>query len=91
VGNVPEVRATQHGEWRVAVGNTPTVRVTNDVVVASPAFLRQGSRYRITWIAGDIETVTVADPGTNGWIRVESGGARRWVNTSVVRGIEEVR
>jgi hypothetical protein len=91
VGNVPEVRATQNGEWRLAVSNTPTVRVGNNVTVASPAFLREGGRYRITWIAGEAEVVTVADPGTNGWIRVESGSGRRWVNTSVVRGIEEVR
>ena len=91
VGNDPVVRAAQNGEWRVTVGNTPTVRVGNNVALASPAFFREGARYRITWIAGEVETVTVADPGTNGWIRVESGGGRRWINTSVSRGIEEVR
>jgi hypothetical protein len=91
VGNEPVVRAAQNGEWRVAVSNTPRVTVASSVVLASPGFFREGSRYRITWIAGEVETVTVADPGTNGWIRVESGGGRRWINTSVARGIEEVR
>jgi len=91
VANDPVVRAAQNGEWRVAVSNTPRVTIASSVVIASPAVFREGSRYRIVWNAGEAETVTVADPGTTGWIRVESSGGRRWVNTSVARSIEEVR
>ena len=86
VANTPNVRATQEGDWRVAIQNSPSVRVTE---VPSPGFLRTGSRYEITWVDGTSETVTISSIATNGWIEVER--SRRWINLSSARSIREDR
>lgn len=86
ISNTPSVRAAQEGDWRVSVQNTPSVRVTE---VPSPAFLRTGSSYEVTWADGKIETVTVSSISTSGWIEVER--SRRWINLSSARSIAEVR
>ena len=80
------VQAAQQGEWRVAIQDTPSVRVTE---VPSPGFLRTGSRYEITWVDGTSETVTISSLAANGWIEVER--SRRWVNLSSARSIREDR
>jgi len=86
ITNAPAVRASQDGEWRVAVENVPGVRITE---VPSPGFLRSGYRYEITWPDGSNETVAVDSIAGNGWIEVERG--RRWVNVSSARSIREAR
>jgi hypothetical protein len=86
IANSPTVLASQEGDWRVAVLNTPSVRVTE---VPSPAFLRSGAGYEITWADGAKETVTVSGIAANGWIEVERG--RRWINLSSARSIAEQR
>ena len=86
IANTPNVRASQDGNWEVAVSNVPSVRVTE---VPSPAFLRTGSRYEIAWIDGTSETVTISSIATNGWIEVER--SRRWINVSSARSIREDR
>jgi hypothetical protein len=86
VANSPTVLASQQGDWRVAVLNTPSVRVTE---VPSPGFLRTGARYEITWADGAKETVTVSSIATNGWVEVER--SRRWINLSSARSIREDR
>ena len=84
--NTPSVSAAQEGDWRVAVSNTPSVRVTE---VPSPGFLRTGTTYEIVWVDGSKETVTVSSIATNGWIEVER--SRRWINLSSARSIAENR
>jgi len=86
IANTPSVRAAQEGDWRIAVANTPSVRVTE---VPSPAFLRPGATYEITWIDGGKETVTISSLATNGWIEVER--SRRWINLSSARAVAEAR
>lgn len=86
ITNAPSVRASQEGEWRVAVENVPGVRI---IEVPSPAFLRSGSRYEISWPDGSKDTVTVDSVAGNGWIEVERG--RRWVNVTTARSIAEAR
>jgi hypothetical protein len=86
IANTPNVRAAQDGDWRVAIQNTPSVRVTE---VPSPGFLRTGSRYEITWVDGTSEIVTISSIATNSWIEVERG--RRWINLSSARSIREDR
>jgi hypothetical protein len=86
IANIPNVRAAQEGDWRVAVSNTPSVRVTE---VPSPGFLRTGATYEIVWVDGSRETVTVSSIATNGWIEVER--SRRWINLSSARSIAENR
>lgn len=84
VANTPAVR--QDGDWRVAINNTPSVRVTE---VPSPGFLRTGTSYEITWVDGTRETVTVSSIATNGWIEIER--SRRWINLTSARSIAEAR
>ena len=86
VTNTPTVRASQQGEWRLAVESLPGVRITE---LPSPGFLRSGYRYEITWPDGSHETVTVDRIAGNGWIEVERG--RRWVNVTSARSIAEAR
>jgi hypothetical protein len=86
ITNTPSVMAAQQGDWRVAVSNTPSVRVTE---VPSPGFLRTGATYEIVWVDGSRETVTVSSIATNGWIEVER--SRRWINLSSARSIAENR
>jgi hypothetical protein len=86
VTNIPTVQASQAGQWQVSVENVPGVRVTE---FPSPAFLRSGLRYEITWADGASETVQVEKSAGNGWIEVERG--RRWVNITTARSIREAR
>ena len=53
-------RSAQHGDWEVAINNTPTVRIadTLQVQVRGPVFLRN-RLYKVTWPNGDEERVTV--------------------------------
>ena len=94
VANALDVRASQAGEWRVAVANAPDVRVTSLPVVdfASPGFVMRGRRYDVTWTGGEREIVTVEDVGQNGWVRVGGGreGRRRWVNLTNARAVDEM-
>src|SRR4051812_17801876 len=46
IANAPAVTASQAGEWRVAVANTPSV------IVALPAFVRAGAQYECVWPSG---------------------------------------
>ena len=86
IANVPNVRATQDGDWRVAVANVPGVRVTE---VPSPAFIRAGSTYEIIWMDGSKESVTISGIGANGWLDV--AGGRRWINLAGARSVEAGR
>ena len=53
-------RAAQHGDWEVAISNTPTVRVANSmpVQVRGPMFLKNRT-YKVTWPNGDEERLTL--------------------------------
>ena len=53
-------RSAQHGDWEVAINNTPTVRIadTLQVQVRGPVFLRN-RLYKVTWPNGDEERLTV--------------------------------
>ena len=53
-------RAAQHGDWEVAISNTPTVRIATPfpVHLRGPVFLRNRT-YKITWPNGDVERVTM--------------------------------
>ena len=86
ITNTPTVMAAQEGEWRVAVNNVPSVRITD---MPSPGFLRAGYRYAITWPDGSIDTVLVESLSGSGWIAVEGG--RQWVNVTTARSIREAR
>lgn len=93
IDNVPTVSALQEGMWSVSVINAPEVRVANRPVVsvAAAEFLKKGTRYAVTWSAGEQETVTIADPGAGGWVRIEAPDRRqRWINLAVARSIEDV-
>ncbi|CAN5842156.1 hypothetical protein BH24ACI4_BH24ACI4_21260 [soil metagenome] len=87
IGNIPPVQAVQSGDWRVAVSNVPTV------TMAAPPFVHAGSRYLITWPTGESETVTIAQPGPGGWVRVEptAEGRARWINLATARSISEMQ
>jgi hypothetical protein len=90
IGQIPPV--TQAGTWKVAVDNSPEVRVSNrpTVSVASPEFLKQGSRYAITWTDGARENVTISGLAAGGWVRADSGGRGRWLNLAAARSVEEM-
>jgi hypothetical protein len=94
VANALDVRASQAGEWRVAVGNVPDVRVTSTPIVefAGTGFVIKGRRYDVTWMGGERETLGVEDVGQNGWVRVgvSREGRRRWVNLTNARSVEEM-
>jgi hypothetical protein len=81
------------GEWKVAVSNTPDVRVANTPTVAlSPLpFVKIGGRYDVIWSPNERELIHVTAAGSGGWIRVESSGRARWVNLSLARSVEEAR
>jgi hypothetical protein len=94
VANTLDVRASQSGEWRVALANVPDVRVTSTPVVefAGTGFVMRGRRYDVTWIGGERETIGIEDVGQNGWVRVAASreGRRRWVNLTNARAVEEM-
>ena len=92
VATIPIVRVAPAGEWRMTVANVPDVRVVNTPTVASaaPDFVRSGARYEITWSGGERETVTVSQALPGGWIRVEEGDRRRWLNVAAARSLEEL-
>jgi hypothetical protein len=93
VGNVPAVLANQQGEWRVAVANSPDVRIANTPTVTLSAlpFVRLGGRYEITWTTSERETLTILQLGSGGWAKADSGKGRpRWVNLAVARSVDEL-
>ena len=85
IGNTPSVEAVQTGEWRVAVTNFPAT-----VSLTPPDFVKAGTRYEITWPAGEREQVAVSAVGPAGWIRVQHTGGARWINVAAARAIQEV-
>jgi hypothetical protein len=92
IGNTPLVIAHQAGEWKMVVTNPVDVRVANTptVSVASPDFVRKGSRYEITWSTGDRQQISVVELGPGAWMKVDAGAKQRWVNLSSARAIDEV-
>ena len=77
IGNVPAVRATQEGDWRVTVVPAP--------------FLKPNTRYVVTWQDGSTERIVVlTDVGHGGWVMVD-GAPRRWINLGTARAVEEGR
>lgn len=92
VATIPIVQVAPAGDWRMAVANVPDVRVVNTPTVASAAadFLRSGARYEITWSGGERETITVSEALPGGWLRVEGGDRRRWLNVAAARSLEEL-
>jgi hypothetical protein len=91
VGNSPSVLATQYGEWKMVVSNTPEVRIADAVRIASPSFLTPKRTYEVVWGTGDRETLSVVDVGVDGWARVQHAGGQRWVNASLARSITLVQ
>ena len=91
--NHPAVTAAQSGEWQVSLTRPADVRITNNpnITVSNAYFLARGTAYRITWSGEERETVTVTEVGGGGWVQVQSAGARRWINVSIARVIEEAR
>jgi hypothetical protein len=87
------VHARQIGDWRVAVANTPDVRVVNTATVA-PAplpFLKTGVRLQVTWPGGSTQTVRVAQLGGGGWCLIEGSGTPHWINLNMAQAVDEVR
>jgi hypothetical protein len=93
VANSPTVLSQQLGEWKVGIANVPDVRVVNTptVSVATPDFLRKGSRWRITWANGEGQVVEVVQTTGGGWVRVAAGARQRWINLATVRSVEDVQ
>lgn len=92
VVTIPTVQVTPVGEWRTTVANVPDVRVVNtpDVLPSAPEFVRSGRRYEIVWPGGGSETVSVAEVGRGGWIRVDDPRRRRWLNVGAALSLEEL-
>lgn len=92
IGNTPLVLAHQAGEWKVVLAAPADVRVTNspNVSMPSPAFLKSGGRYDITWSTGDRQTIRVVEVSPGGWLRVESTPRERWINIASARSVEAV-
>jgi hypothetical protein len=76
VGNTPTVNATQNGNWRVTLANT------------TPEFVQSKRSYSVEWPDRRVETIEVAEIGSNGWVRVDAP-RRRWVNLSQALAVEE--
>jgi hypothetical protein len=77
VGNTPMVNAVQGGAWKVAAS------------VPNPDFLQLNRSYTVTWPDGGTQSVVVAEVGSNGWVRVENPGRRRWINLGQVLSVQE--
>lgn len=92
IGRLPTVDVRQGGDWKVTLAQAADVRVTNapTVAMAPLPFFKVGSRYEVTWAAGERETIAIAQLGTGGWIRTTVEGRQRWVNLSRARAIEEL-
>lgn len=90
VGNTPTVNAQQTGAWRVAVTDTPPLRL------ATPGILRVDRRYRIVWRQDQWCDCRVLELAGDGWIRVDARGgagvrsAKVWVNAALAVEIEEM-
>ena len=85
LGEVPPLRSTQAGEWRVSVNDAPpTVR-------APLNFVRAGYRYEVAWTAAERDTLRVEQVGPGGWVRATLGERSVWVNLDMARWIEESR
>jgi hypothetical protein len=91
IEQMPAVSALQEGPWQVSVINAPEVRIANRPVIslAPTEFLRKGGRYAVTWSTGERETVTVAESGAGGWVRVDTTDRQRWINVGAARSIED--
>ncbi len=76
IGNVPEVRATQDGDWQVTVASIP--------------FLKAKGRFVVNWPDGSTERLIVLESGPGSWVLAE-GAPRRWVNLGMARSVEEGR
>jgi hypothetical protein len=90
--NRPAVLAEQIGEWQVSISRMPDVRIANTATVAvqSPLFATTGSKYVVTWAAGETERIAITGVGEGGWVQVENPGrGKRWINLSNARSIEE--
>ncbi|HXW04180.1 MAG TPA: hypothetical protein VD833_03030 [Vicinamibacterales bacterium] len=90
VGNTPTVLARQSGEWKIGLAGPPDVRVTNvpTVSIATPDFLRAGSRWRLTWAGGNSEVVEIVRTSPGGWVQVGAGGRVRWINLATVQSAD---
>jgi hypothetical protein len=88
IGNTPLVLAHQAGEWKVVLAAPPDVRVVNapSVSVPTPAFLKSGGRYEITWSTGDRQVIRVIEVASDGWLKVEAA-AERWINIASARSV----
>lgn len=84
------VKASQVGDWRVAVANVPDVNIVNtpSVAVAAPEFLRVKGSYEITWPDGVSEGIVVQEIGRGGWVR---GQGERWINLALARSVQARR
>ena len=82
IDEMPDVNAKQRGPWRVGITELPEVHL------AGLSFLRAGSRYEVTWPAGDKETLAVTAVTSNGWVKVDQRS--RWVNLALARSVEAV-
>lgn len=83
VRTLPPVNAAQLGEWKVAVGSAPDVRV------APPPFLKLRASYAVTWSDGVQEMISPEEILPGGWIRtVPVNGRPRWVNLATARSLE---
>jgi hypothetical protein len=93
IRRLPAIDVGQRGDWKMSLASVADVRVVNapTVVPVGLTFLRAGSRYDITWSAGDRETIAVAELGSGGWVRATVGGRQRWLNLSVARAIEDAQ
>lgn len=87
ITNTPTVKATQLGEWKVAIANAPDVHVSNtaSVRMPPPEFLKARTRYEVVWPNGERESVLFEETGRDGWVRVDD---RRWINVAAARSLE---
>jgi hypothetical protein len=82
---------TKEGDWKVAIGNTPSVNVANtpNVSIAPLAFVTPGKRYQIVWATGETEQISAAATGPGAWVRV--AGPERWLNLAQARSVTLVQ
>jgi hypothetical protein len=87
------VRSSQNGDWRVTLANVPDVRVVNtsSVMLAPLPFLKQGTRLKVTWPDGTIDTIRVGQLGSGGWVFDDGAGRSMWVNLGLARSVEAAK
>ena len=91
VVNHPAVTAAQSGAWEVGLSRPADVRLINTVSLTRPYFIQLNTSYRVSWTAGESETVRVVEAGGGGWVQVSSAGGMRWINLDLARSIELAR